>query len=299
MANSPGPGSSVAGSVTSSHISASDLGTRSPTTSAWRISAVWDVVRELTYLVILAALYELIRANVVQSGAIANRHGLWVVDVEQSLGIFRERSVQEVFVSWHWVIRGMNLYYGGTHFLVPIAVLVWLAVRHPAEYFRARTILAVTTAIAFVCFWLFPVAPPRLLPLHFGFVDTIRHLGGAQVQNAMMDRAGNAYAALPSLHMAWAVWVPIAIYPLLRHRWSRVVAIVYPIFTGLVVVVTGNHFILDALTGTLLVLAVAWALDRIRARRTPVDDGPATIDLTDRRPQLVADERPGERDVVA
>ena len=251
-------------------------------------------------MAIFAYLYELIRANVVQSGAIATEHALWVVDVERALGMFVERGIQDAFISWHWLIQGFNLYYGGTHFLVPIAVLVWLAIRHPPEYLKARTVLAVTTAIGFVCFWLFPVAPPRLLPLHFGFVDTIRHLGGTQVQNTMMDRAGNAYAALPSLHMAWAVWVTVALYPLLKHRWSRVVVVVYPILTGLVVVVTGNHFIADAVTGAALVMAVAWALDRIQARRASSAGGGApTIDLTDRRHELAVDERPDDQDVVA
>ena len=232
-----------------------DLANRAP---AWR-----KVARELIYVAVFYYLYELIRATVVQSGSVATRHALWIVDIEKAFGLFQERAIQSVFLHSHGLIRVFNLYYGATHFLVPIVVLVWLAVRHPPDYLRARTLLAVTTAIGFLCFWLFPVAPPRLLPLRFGFVDTIRHLGGTQVQTAMMDRAGNAYAALPSLHMAWAVWVTIAIYPLLRHRWSRVVAIVYPILTGVVVVATGNHFIADAIAGTVLVLAVAWVLDRV------------------------------------
>lgn len=243
-----------------------------------RSNAVWNVSRELILVVAFYYLYELIRGSVVQSGAVATRHALWLVDLEKAVGLFQERALQSVFLHSHGLIQVFNLYYGATHFLVPIAVLVWLAVRHPSHYVRARNLLMVTTAIAFLCFWLFPVAPPRLLPIRFEFVDTIRNLGGTQVQRTLMDRAGNAYAALPSLHMAWAVWVTIAIYPLLRHRGAKVTAIVYPILTGVVVVATGNHFIADAIAGTVLVLAVAWVLDRISTGRR---ESVATIDLTD------------------
>jgi hypothetical protein len=254
-----------------------------------RSTAWWRVGRELLYVAVFYYLYELIRGSVVQSGTLATRHALWLVDLEQSLGLFQERWIQSIFLHSHGLIQVFNLYYGATHFLVPVAVLIWLGARHPVQYVRARNLLMVTTAIAFLCFWLYPVAPPRLLPVQFGFVDTIRNLGGTQVQRTMMDRAGNAYAALPSLHMAWAVWVTIAIYPLLRHRWSKVVAIVYPILTGVVVVATGNHFIADAIAGTALVLAVAWALDRLPAMwsaRSPAPDGERVVIVSDDGPAI-------------
>jgi hypothetical protein len=249
-----------------------------PPTRRWpKASTWWKIGRELLYVGLFEYLYELIRGSVVQSGALATRHALWVVDLEQSLGLFQERRIQSVFLHSHGLVQVFNLYYGGTHFLVPAATLIWLAVRHPPAYLRARTLLAVTTAVGFVCFWLFPVAPPRLLPLRYDIVDTIRHLSGSRVEASLMDRAGNAYAALPSLHMAWAVWCTLALYPLLRRRWTRVVAVAYPILTGLVVVATGNHFVLDCIAGTALILAVAWALERLRATRpaTGLVDVPA------------------------
>lgn len=213
-------------------------------------------------------LYELIRGEVVQSGAVATSHALWVVDIEKALGIFQEQRLQSVFLHSYDVIRAFNLYYGGTHFLVPIATLIWLAARHPDHFSRARNLLAATTAVGFLCFALFPVAPPRLLPPSFGIVDTIRHLGGTHAAGVLLDRAGNAYAAMPSLHMAWAVWCTIALYPLLTHRWSRIVAVLYPIMTALVVVVTGNHFIADFVTGTLLIFAVDVGLTQMSRRWT-------------------------------
>lgn len=243
--------------------------------SGVRTTAWWKVARELVFVVIFGYLYELIRGQVVQSGAVATRHALGVVDIEKALGLFQERRLQSVFLHSYDLIRAFNLYYGGTHFIVPIATLIWIAVRHSDHYSRARNLLAATTAVGFLCFALFPVAPPRLLPPRYGIVDTIRHLGGTHTAGVLLDRAGNAYAAMPSLHMAWAVWCTIALYPLLVHRWSRIVAVLYPIMTALVVVVTGNHFIADFVTGAALIFAVDWVLTQLSRRRTHQKQNPA------------------------
>ncbi len=247
------------------------------TTSAW-----WKVAQELVAVAVFLYVYELIRDNIVQSGELAIRHAMWVVDAEKAVGLFQERGMQSVFLHSYGLIHAFNLYYGGTHFIVPAAALIWLGVRHPQHYARARNLLAVTTAVGFTCFWLLPVAPPRLLPKKFGIVDTIHHLGGTRLEANLMDRAGNAYAALPSLHVAWAVWVTIALYPLLRTRTARVIAVVYPILTTIVVVATGNHFIADCVTGAALIFAVAWVLDRLRTRRaaTAATAVEPTVDLT-------------------
>jgi hypothetical protein len=230
------------------------------------------VARELAFVVGFYWLYETIRGMVVQSGSVAAAHADWLIDLEDRLGLLWERDLQSIFIGIHPLIRGFNLYYGGTHFLVPIATLLWVALRHPADYPRVRTLLAVTTAIGFAIFAVLPMAPPRLMPERLGIIDTIRHLDGVRVASELMDRAGNAYAAMPSLHIAWAVWTTIALYPLLRSRWARVLAVAYPILTSLVVVVTGNHYILDCVAGVALIylsmgVIRLWTAATDRARR--------------------------------
>src|SRR5205085_9625047 len=131
--------------------------------------------------------------------------------------------------------------------------------RHPEQYRRARTALAVTTAVAFACFWLYPVAPPRLLPAGFGIVDTLRAGGSGHPEPTLITTAGDQYASMPSLHVAWAVWCALALYPVVRHWWARVLVAAYPVMTTLVVVATGNHFFLDALAGTVLA-GLTWAV---------------------------------------
>ena len=240
----------------------------------WIRTTTWlKVARELAFVAAFYWLYEWIRGLVVQSGSLAVHHANQLIDLEDRLGLLWERDLQSVFIGARPLIRAMNLYYGGTHFLVPIATLLWVALRHPADYPRVRTLLAVTTAIGFAIFPVLPMAPPRLMPGRLDIVDTIRHLDGGQVATELMDRAGNAYAAMPSLHIAWAVWTTVALYPLLRSRWAKGLAVGYPILTSLVVVVTGNHYVLDCVAGlTLIYLAIGvirlWnvGLDRARGR---------------------------------
>ena len=243
-----------------------------PRAISWHGATSWGgwrrVGRELVLVAILAAAYEAIRDFMVQAGGAAGGHALSVVAAERALGIFDEQAVQAVFIRWDTVTDAFNLYYGGTHFLVPAAALAWLFLRHPERYARARTSLAVTTAVGFACFWLFPVAPPRLLPGNFGIVDTMRATGPGHVESTLVSTAGDQYASMPSLPVAWAVWCALALYPVLRHRALRVLAAAYPVMTTLVVVATGNHYFLDAVAGTLLA-SLTWAAGSRRARSGP------------------------------
>jgi len=229
------------------------------------------VGRELVLVAVFAAAYEFIGKNMVQAGGAAASHALSVVSAERGLGLFHEQAVQALFIRWDTVTDAFNTYYGGTHFLVPALALGWLLLRHPGRYARARTALAVTTAVGFVCFWLYPVAPPRLLPGSFGIADTLRDAGPGHVESTLITTAGDQYASMPSLHVAWAVWCALALYPVIRHRWLRVLVVAYPVMTTLVVVATGNHFFLDALAGTLLA-GLTWAvISRFDTRLSFID----------------------------
>lgn len=228
-------------------------------------STWWKIARELAFVAAFLYAYEFIRDHVVQSARVATSHALTVVHLEQRLGLFWEHGLQSVALRWRWIFHILNPYYGGTHFLVPAAALIWLGIRRPDRFAHARNVLAVTTAAAFTFFWLCPVAPPRLLPARYGIVDTLRHLAGGHVEVQLIDRAGNAYAAMPSLHCAWALWATLALFPVLRTRWARAIVLAYPIVTVVVVVTTGNHFVLDALAGAALVVAAEVAVSRLPA----------------------------------
>ena len=234
---------------------------RAPAVGRWR-----RLARELGVLALLAIVYEEIAAHLVQAGSAATSHALMIVGAERSLGLFDERAVQAVFVHNDTITDAFNAYYGGTHFLIPAFVLGWLLFRHPGQYGRARTALVVISAIAFVCFWLFPLAPPRLLPAHFGIVDMLRAPDGSgHLESTLITTAGDRYAAMPSVHVAWAVWCALAVWPVVRTRILRALVVAYPLMTILVVVVTGNHYFLDAIAGTVLTAGTWIAVTRIGA----------------------------------
>jgi hypothetical protein len=239
-----------------------------------------QIFRELLIVGAFCTLYEILRTDVVQDGAQAAAHSLSVVHLETQLGIFHEAAIQGLFLRVPDVVKFFNLYYGGTHFLVPAIALSWLVLRHRESYARARTALAVSTGVGFLIFWLFPVAPPRLLPSRFGIIDTLVtfHQSG-HLEHSLIDSAGDIYAALPSLHVAWALWCTLVLYPVVRRRSVRVVLVAYPILTTLVVVTTGNHFFLDAAAGSLLVTLVWFALPKAADLRRHLlhDTGPVRL----------------------
>ena len=238
------------------------------------------LVKEVFLIAGLAVIYEEIRDHMVQAGTAAASHALLIVSAERSLGLFRERAIQDAIIGNDVVTDAFNAYYGGTHFLIPILVLAWLMFRHPAHYARARTALVAITGAAFIVFWLFPVAPPRLLPARFGIIDTLV-AGSGHIESALISAAGDQYASMPSVHVAWAVWCALAVYPVARHWAVRALAIGYPLLTTLVVVATGNHFFLDVIAGALLAIVTwvavtrvgAWLSVRIATRRSHREPG--------------------------
>jgi hypothetical protein len=197
-------------------------------------------------------------------GAIRNARS--VLGVERGMHIGIEHSLQELALHATWLIRLANILYGSAHFVVTMAVLAWLYRYRPARYRRWRVVLFAATAAAVVGFVVFPVAPPRMLPPSYGFVDTLHVLGGLWTFNSgVVERISDPFAAMPSLHICWAVWCAAAIYPALRRRWARALAVAYPIVTAAVVLITGNHYLLDVAAGAAIVgigMAVAWAYER-------------------------------------
>ena len=161
----------------------------------------------------------------------------------------------------HWLALMAGLYYGILHFAVTPAILVWVRFRRRSVYEPLRNILVVSSVLALVVYWVWPLAPPRLaVP---GIVDTLKvnNILSAGSPTGPASLA-NQYAAMPSLHVAWAVWVALALlaaWPV--SRW-RVAAWAYPVVTTLVVLGTGNHFLMDAVAGLVLVGGVALVVAR-------------------------------------
>ena len=193
-----------------------------------------------------------------------------VIDLEEAMGLYLEPGLQAAFLDHRWFIQFWNLFYGTFHFGLTVFALIWIYRRHPHLYARQRSTFLCTTGLAVVGFGLFPLMPPRLLSDcgEFGaclaalypFVDTVSDIGGLwSFDSGTMQRVSNQYAAMPSLHFAWAAWCTVALWPVVVSRTGRGLVVAYPLATLFAVVVTGNHFWIDAVGG-LVVLAAGHVL---------------------------------------
>ncbi len=207
------------------------------------------------------------------SVASAYANALRVIHLEQAVGVFHELDVQRWVLHDRFVVQTLDVWYGSTHFVVTGAVLLALFLRRPPSYRRWRNTLAGATALALVGFAFFPLMPPRLLPTAYGFTDTLQAVGGLwDFNSGPMTHLSDQFAAMPSLHFAWALWCGLAMAVTVRHRWAKVLAAAYPAITLLCVIATANHFFTDTAIGALTVGAgygAARAAEAIAARRRP------------------------------
>jgi hypothetical protein len=197
----------------------------------------------------------------------AFNNAMRVIRVERFLSLYHEQWLQKQVLPYGWFVRFWNIYYGTGHFIVTIATFVAIFRFMPERFARWRNALAFTTALALVGFSLFPLMPPRLLNdtstyggeriaaergiENFGFVDTLERFGGLwSFDSGTMQKVSNQYAAMPSLHTAWATWSALALWPLTRRRrWAQALLVLYPLATVFCIIVTANHYWIDGLGG--------------------------------------------------
>ncbi|MFD7257098.1 phosphatase PAP2 family protein [Streptomyces sp. NPDC059874] len=205
--------------------------------------------------------YSLIRNAVPEQKAAALANADWIWRVEHDLGIAVEKSVNHAVDSVTWLIVGMNYYYATLHFIVTIGVLVWIYRFHPGRYAATRLVLFATTGVALVGYYFYPLAPPRLMNGQ-DFIDTVlvHHTWGSMA-SGNLKHMSNQYAAMPSMHIGWSLWCGLTIFAVASAPWARILGLLYPTVTLVVIVATANHFWLDAVGG-LLCLAFGYLVSR-------------------------------------
>jgi hypothetical protein len=211
-----------------------------------------------------------------------------LIRLEQLTGLWHEHAIQKFLLRAPALIKSLDIFYATAHFVVTLVVLVFVYVWAPYEYPKLRTALGVATVLALVGFAVFPVMPPRLLPTDRGFVDTLHQVGGLwSFKTPVIERISDPFAAMPSLHLAWASWCTVALWRAVKNRFVRVLAVLYPLASSLTVLGTANHYILDIVAGvavTAMGLLVAelpgWVRAAWTARRDVVPaDGDARVGL--------------------
>ena len=244
-----------------------------------RLSARWDrwrnrpirlrFWREFVYVGLFDLVYEWTSDYAGTSRSLAYRNALSQLRVEHALGLQQEHTIQAWALHSRVLIEQADLFYATVHFVAPVAALIWLFKAHPERYLRCRDVLAWTTGLALGCFALYPLMPPRMLPSGYGVIDTMARIGGpGSWDTVLLKDAGNQFAAMPSLHIAWCLWVTLSVYPVVRSRWMRALLVADPVLTTVSILVSGNHYVLD-IFGGVAVLAAGYGLAALTPRFLP------------------------------
>lgn len=199
----------------------------------------------------------------------AEEHGEEIHSIERALGIDIEHWANHAVVQVDWLRGFFDFYYESFHFGVPLAILAVLYWRRPVDYRWARTAIGFATVFALIGFWLYPLAPPRLMP-GLGFIDTVHGPQDfTQPDYGTLTELTNQYAAMPSLHFGWSLWCGLVVLILAPRWWMKALGLLHPLFTVTAIVVTGNHWVLDAVGGAAVVgagFAVTYLFQGPRAK---------------------------------
>jgi len=211
-----------------------------------------DVARQVSLFLCAYFAYRLVRGTVEGRATAAFQHAREVISVERTLHLFVEPSVQAWASGSHLVMEIASWLYVNAQTSVTIGALLYVYLRHNQSFYFVRNMLMIGMAIALVGYSVFPTAPPRFMP-EWGFIDSVADVTGvgASQGSGSMAALFNPYAAVPSMHVAFAAMIGWPLARLVRTPAVRVLWVLYPFLMTFVIVITANHFIVDALLGAL------------------------------------------------
>jgi PAP2 superfamily len=221
-----------------------------------------DAARQVLLFVSGYYAYSLVRGFADDPGAAqtAFDNARAIISVEQALHIFVEPSVQGWAMGSGLLIDGLSWIYVNAQTSVTLGALVFIYLKRNEAFYFVRNMMLVAMALALVGYILYPTAPPRFFP-EWGFFDSVSHFAGVAPDSAAVDALFNPYAAIPSMHVAFALMIGLSLARLVRRPVLRVLWRAYPLLVTFVIVATANHFVLDAVLG-----AVVAALSAVAAR---------------------------------
>jgi membrane-associated phospholipid phosphatase len=244
-----------------------------------------DVLRQIALFALAYLAYRLVRGLVEGDANAAFAHARDVISLESTLHLFVEPSVQAWGSGSKLLMDVSSWLYVNAQTTVTVGALVYLYMRHNRNFYFVRNMFMIAMVIALVGYTVFPTAPPRFMP-EWGFIDSVSDFTGVHVSHASasMNALFNPYAAVPSMHVAFALMIGWPLARLARHRIVSVLWLLYPFLMAFVIVVTANHFIFDAILGALTAGASAYGATWLararpavwRFRATPAQTGLGT-----------------------
>jgi hypothetical protein len=231
-------------------------------------NGVLDVFVQVALMQATYMAYRLVRGWIddPQGAAVAFQNGRDIIGIEQSLGIFVEPRIQDLFGPTGIVADAASWVYLNAQVTVTLAALVFLYIFHNRSFYFVRNMFILSWIVALIGYALYPTAPPRFFP-EWGFTDSVSQFTGVQADSATANALFNPYAAVPSMHVAFALMIGVPLAMLAKHRVVRWFWTAYPVLVTFVIVMTANHFLVDAILGAMTAgLAYAGAVQLARAR---------------------------------
>jgi len=235
---------------------------------SWLPNGWGDLGRQVGILVGVDLAYTAVRGIADSERSAAFTHGSQVIDFERATHTFFEPSLQAFFLPAQGVIDFANQIYLNAQFSVALGFLVWLYLFRNQSYNFVRNMFIVSMGIALVGYTLYPTAPPRMFP-EFGFVDTINDFSNVNHDSTLAKVFINPYAAVPSMHCAFAMMIGGSGFMVCRHWWAKAWWVFWPLLVSWVTIVTANHYWVDAALGWLVALTAALVASRLLARARP------------------------------
>lgn len=230
-----------------------------------------DVLRQVALFAAAYLGYRLVRGLVEPEANVAFAHARDLISLELSLHMFVEPSIQAWASGSHFVMGFASWLYVNAQTTVTVSALVYLYLRHNRNFYFVRNMFMIAMVIALVGYTVFPTAPPRFMP-EWGFIDSVSDFTGVRVDHASATANAlfNPYAAVPSMHVAFALMIGWPLAKLAKHRIVSVLWLGYPFLMAFVIVVTANHFIFDAILGALTAGASAYGATWLARARPEV-----------------------------
>jgi hypothetical protein len=214
----------------------------------WLPKTPADALLQLSLFVFADLLYETVRGVAESNPALAFENARSIVSLEQGTGLFFEQGLQAWAMDFRWLVDIANFTYVNSQFVVTTGVLAWLYLRHNDRFYFVRNMFMFSMALALIGYLAYPTAPPRFFP-ELGFIDTIAYYVDVKHDSGLVTLFFNPYAAVPSMHCAFSLMIGIPAAMLVKRRALKVLWAIYPLWITFVVVITGNHWILDAFLG--------------------------------------------------
>lgn len=237
-------------------------------TISWLPKGGADALAQLGIFVMADLLYETVRGISESNQAIPFENARTIVATEKTLHIFFEQNLQEWAMNYRFLIDFANFMYVNSHFVITTTALVWLYLRHNDRFYFVRNMFVVAMGLALAGYLLLPTAPPRFFP-ELGFVDTIAYYVNVKHDSGLVTLFFNPYAAVPSMHVAFSLLIAGPAILIVRRSAFKALWALYPLVVTFVVVVTGNHWVMDALAGAAVAGAAAIVSARVLSRVWP------------------------------